>query len=351
MAECHSSDSNHHSCGGGSRFDWLLWGSLAIIAVSILADVSSVASANEHLKTFASSATELMSRMWWGVLMGLLFVGVLSQIPRDFVMGTLGKPGLPGLCRATLGGLMMDLCSHGILLVGMRLYERGASLGQVMAFLIASPWNSLSITFILFALIGFKWTMILIVLSVVIALVSGYIFEKLVAKGVLPDNPNSVEIDPNFKFWREAKKGLKNTKFNKELFRNMAVEGVAGSGMILRWVFFGVVLASLIRTFFEPDSFQTWFGATLSGLGLTIVAATIIEVCSEGSAPIAADLFTRAKAPGNGFAFLMTGVSTDYTEIMGLKETTKSWKIPLFLPLVTVPQIVAIAYILNQFNV
>ena len=42
-------------------------------------------------------------------------------------------------------------------------------------------------------------------------------------------------------------------------------------------------------------------------------------------------------------AFLMTGVSTDYTEILSLKETTKSWKIAFFLPLVTSPQIIIIA--------
>jgi uncharacterized membrane protein YraQ (UPF0718 family) len=82
---------------------------------------------------------------------------------------------------------------------------------------------------------------------------------------------------------------------------------------------------------------------------VTLVAATIIEVCSEGSAPIAADLMTRAEAPGNSFAFLMTGVSTDYTEIMVLKDTTRSWKIALFLPLVTVPQVVILALILNTF--
>jgi hypothetical protein len=44
----------------------------------------------------------------------------------------------------------------------------------------------------------------------------------------------------------------------------------------------------------------------------------------------------------------MTGVSTDYTEILILKETTKSWKIPFFLPLITVPQVLIIAWIMNQ---
>ncbi|MCB1197930.1 MAG: hypothetical protein KDK51_06115 [Deltaproteobacteria bacterium] len=60
-------------------------------------------------------------------------------------------------------------------------------------------------------------------------------------------------------------------------------------------------------------------------------------------------MVTRAKALGNGFTFLMAGVSTDYTEIMSIKETTTSWKIAFFLPLVTLPQVLVIAYILNSF--
>ena len=79
----------------------------------------------------------------------------------------------------------------------------------------------------------------------------------------------------------------------------------------------------------------------------TLIAATVIEVCSEGSTPIAADLLNRAQAPGNAFTFMMAGVATDYTEIMVLKDTTKSWKIALFLPLITLPQIIAVGYVMN----
>ena len=43
----------------------------------------------------------------------------------------------------------------------------------------------------------------------------------------------------------------------------------------------------------------------------------------------------------------MTGVATDYTEIMSLKETTGSWKVALFLPLITVPQVVLFASVMN----
>jgi uncharacterized membrane protein YraQ (UPF0718 family) len=55
----------------------------------------------------------------------------------------------------------------------------------------------------------------------------------------------------------------------------------------------------------------------------------------------------RAAAPGNAFTFLMAGVATDYTEVMTLRDTTRSWKIALALPLVTVPQVIVIGLLLN----
>ena len=122
-----------------------------------------------------------------------------------------------------------------------------------------------------------------------------------------------------------------------------------GQGVSIKWLLFGAILSSIINTFVDQSIFQQYFGPNLLGLGLTLLITTIMEVCSEGATPLAADLINRAAAPGNSFTFLMAGVSTDYTEIMSIKETTKSWKIALFLPIVTIPQIVIIGMILNGF--
>ena len=44
----------------------------------------------------------------------------------------------------------------------------------------------------------------------------------------------------------------------------------------------------------------------------------------------------------------MSGVAVDYTEIVILKDTTKSWKIALFLPLITVQQVIIVVALLNM---
>ena len=144
---------------------------------------------------------------------------------------------------------------------------------------------------------------------------------------------------------------IKTAKWTPRALGRLLLDGLRDSRMVLRWLLFGIVLAVLIRALVPLDLYQNYFGPTVAGLLLTLVAATIIEVCSEGSTPIAADLLTRAAAPGNGFTFLMAGVATDYTEIMVLKDVTKSWKIALFLPLITLPQVLLIGWILNMASI
>lgn len=302
------------------------------------------------LMVLSAAVFELVNMMWWGIAIGVVMMSLLAKIPREMVIYVLGsKKGASGIVRATLAGVLLDLCSHGILLVASTLYERGVSIGQVMAFLIASPWNSFSFTLILMALVGVPWTLAFIVLSMVIAISTGLIFDALVKRQYLSANPNNVELKEDYNFWQEIKQQIKSTDMSVGFLVGMLREGLQKSKMVMKWILFGIILASLIRTFVTLEYFQNFFGPTLAGLGLTILAATIIEVCSEGSVPIAADLLTRANAPGNSFAFLMTGVSTDYTEIMVLKDTTGRWLIALLLPVLTVPQVVLIAWFMNQF--
>ena len=350
-----------------SRPDYLLWGSASIVAVGYLIHllVGGQPALPEWLTVMSSGAYELINKMWWGLLMAVAFVGLLERIPRELVMSALGQGGTPrGVIRATFAGVLLDLCSHGILMVGTKLYERGASLGQLMAFLIASPWNSLSLTVVLITLIGWGYTLAFVALSMLIGIVTGLIFDRLVARNILPANPNSanpnsanpssaanddsLQEQANKPVWPQIVSALKQASFTPKGLVALLWDGLRDSRMVFRWLLFGIVLATAIRAFVPMDTYQTLFGPTVAGLFLTLLAATIIEVCSEGSTPIAADILTRAGAPGNGFTFLMAGVATDYTEVMVIKDTTKSWKIALFLPLITLPQVLVIGWLLNQ---
>lgn len=334
-------------CGGKQRVDYLLWVSLAVIVVAYTAHIviDEAWGLPQPLTGFCHAAYQLMNTMWWGLVAGIVAVGLMHQVPRDAVMKVMGRSGsICGILRAMLAGLLLDLCNHGILMVGMKLYERGASLGQVFAFLIASPWNSFSLTLILITLIGFPLTALFVIASALIALVTGVVVDKFLLHRVGESSCEESQLS-----WNEVGTMVRNSfppwpRWLPVILKDGLTEG----RMILRWILFGVILAAMIRALVDPQTFQDYFGPSLSGLLLTLLAAAVIEACSEGSSPIGADLVTRAQAPGNGFVFLMAGATTDYTEIMALKETTGRWARTLLLPALTVPQILIIGYLINR---
>lgn len=338
-------------CGHAKRrIDLLLWGSLVLFLAGVTVHFL-VPSAPARLHTFGHACHSLLATSWWGLLAGIAAVAVIGRLPKELVAAVLGRGGSTGgLLRAVGAGLLLDLCNHGILMVGMGLYRRGASLGQTLAFLIASPWNSLSLTLILAALIGWKWMLLFIALSMAVALIAGWLADRLVDSGKLPPNPHSVDLPANYCVLPALRGVIRSLKPSLANLLQLAREGLSGSRMVLRWVLFGFVLTAAIRAFVPEEAFRDWFGPGVAGLFLTLLATTLLEVCSEGSSPIAADLLNRAHAPGNAFVFLMAGAATDYTEVMSLRDTTRSWKTALALPLLTVPQVLLIGWLIDRFG-
>jgi len=345
---CHPTDSHlhHHS----HKKDYILYLSAgSVLLLYLLSWASQHSTIQVPLHHLSHAVFTNFNKMFYGILLGIFFVGLLSFVPREIVIFALGRhKGLKGILRATLLGVLLDLCSHGILLVGMKLYERGATLGQTMAFLIASPWNSFSLTIILFALVGGKWTLLFILFSAIIAIISGWTFDYLVEKNILSDQKRNLVIPENFDLKTETIKTLKSIPLNIKTLMTIMKNGFEESKPILKWLFIGILISALMQAYIPTELLKQYLGPSLLGLFVTLGVTTVIEICSEGSTPIAADILNRAEAPGNAFTFLMAGVATDYTEVMAIRETTKSWKVALFLPLVTVPQILLIAYFMNH---
>lgn len=118
--------------------------------------------------------------------------------------------------------------------------------------------------------------------------------------------------------------------------------------MILWWMLIGIVLASLASAFIPAATFQQFFAPTLFGLMITLILATVIEVCSEGTSPLAFEIYRQTGAFGNAFAFLMAGVVTDFTEV-GLVWINLGKKTALWMIAITLPQVILLAWLFNQF--
>jgi uncharacterized membrane protein YraQ (UPF0718 family)/YHS domain-containing protein len=303
------------------------------------------------LEPFRKAFLMYLKTVWWAVLLGLFLGGAIDHyIPREYISKILARKTAGTIFNAVFLGFLMSACSHGILALSIQLHKKGASNPAVVSFLLASPWANLAITMMLLAFFGLKGLFIMLA-AIIVAINTGLIFMFLEKRGLIEKNSNIVEVSKDFSIINDIRIRAKNYKPDAPTLKS-DVKGVlsgtvALSDMVLWWIILGMLIASIAGSYIPTHFFHRFMGPTLLGLVITLGLATIIEVCSEGSSPLAFEIYRQTGALGNSFVFLMAGVATDYTEI-GLLWTNVGRRVALWMPVVTVPQIVAIGFLANR---
>lgn len=312
-------------------------------------------------KPFFEAFLDYLRLIWWAILIGFLIGGIIDYlVPREYIEKYLSRHRKRTIIYSIIFGFLMSACSHGILAIAIALYKKGANTSSVIAFLLASPWANLPITVLLFGFFGTK-AILIIISALLIATITGLIYQGLERKGLVEcmhcirgeDKP----ILEKFSIKQDIKKRWKNYSFTgsniSKSFKGTLVSSWALTKMIMWWLIFGMLMAAFARAYIPHQLFEQYMGPTILGLLVTLIFATIIEVCSEGSSPLAFEIYQKslkagAPAFGNSFTFLMAGVVTDYTEI-GLIWQNIGKKAALWLPIITVPQVLILGYIFNIF--
>lgn len=257
----------------------------------------------EHLNM---SLLEYISIIWWAVLLGLFLGGLIDYfIPEEFIQNHLGQKGFLSIIKAVFAGFLLSACSHGILALAIQLYKKGASIGAVITFLLASPWANLPLTILMFGFWGIN-AVFIIAAAMIIAVITGTIFLFLEKLHIIEQSkPSKLKEKVE---WTT----IKHFNFNKSL-KGVTKGSVDLANMVLWWILIGILFSAIISAYVPSEFFTTYMGATFTGLLITLGVATIIEVCSEGSAPLAFEIYRQVGSLANPFVFLMAGVVTDYT--------------------------------------
>ncbi len=296
----------------------------------------------EPLHALNDSLLLYLSLVWWAVLLGLVLGGFIDYfVPDGFIIRLLGQRRKTTLVNAVLAGFLMSACSHGILAIAIQLYKKGASVPAVVTFLLASPWANLPMTVLLFGFFGWQ-AAYFVVGAMAIALTTGVVFTVLDRLGLIEGPAETAE--PGDVSWdRLAHLDVRDAA------RGVLAGGISLANMVLWWILIGVMAAAIIGAYVPEHFFMQWLGPDFAGMLVTLLFATVIEVCSEGTSPLAFEIFTQVGVLGNPFVFLMAGVATDYTEI-GLLWSNIGRRTAIWLPVVTVPQILALGLVFNYLS-
>jgi hypothetical protein len=291
---------------------------------------------------------DYLKMIWWAICLGLLIGGLIDHfVPKEYISKYLAQPKKETILYATGLGFLASACSHGILAISMELYKKGASVPAVITFLLAAPWANFAVTLMLFSF--FRTNAFLLIISAIgVALITGLTYQLLDKKGLI-ESSKKVKIK-EISIWKDVKRRIKSYHLNWTSVKLDLLSILGGAWalakMVLWWILIGILIASFARTFVPLQIFQKYLGPTLLGLAVTLGIATLLEICSEGSSPLAFEIFRQTGAFGNSLVFLMAGVATDYTEI-GLIWSNIGKKSALWLPVITIPQIFILGYLFN----
>ena len=333
---------DHHCCheaGGAEPGIPALGKKLRLVGGAFL--VVFMVSFLEPLAALNESLLDYLAIIWWAVLLGLALGGIIDYfVPDGFIIRFLGRDSRFTLVNAVIAGFLMSACSHGILAIAIQLYKKGAGVPAVITFLLASPWANLPMTVLLFGFFGWK-AAYFVFGAMAIALITGVMFTLLDRLGMI-EGPSESAVPGNVTWER-----VTNFDLSKSL-NGVAAGAVSLGNMVLWWILIGILAAAMIGAYVPAHWFMQYLGPDAIGMALTLLFATILEVCSEGTSPIAFEIFAKTGVLGNPFIFLMAGVATDYTEI-GLLWSNIGKRTAIWLPVVTVPQILLLGYLLNIY--
>ncbi|MBI1977733.1 MAG: permease [Candidatus Omnitrophica bacterium] len=303
-----------------------------------------------HLQKFRISFLDYVRIIWLPILLGFLVGGLIDRyIPREYISKILARRKKRTILYATGLGFLASACSHGVIALSMELHKKGASGPAVVSFLLASPWANLPITFLLIGFFGWRGVLI-IMAALVVSMVTGLTFQYLDRKDWIEKNKHTVFLDSGFSIRKDLKERFGNYRLTPDQVRE-DIRGVWRgtyelANMVLWWILLGMVLASLVSAFIPEHIFHRFLGPSFLGLFMTLVIATVLEICSEGTSPLAFEIYKQTGALGNAFAFLMGGVVTDYTEV-GLVWVNLGRRTALWMLGVTIPQVFLLGWIFN----
>jgi hypothetical protein len=287
---------------------------------------------------------------------GFFLSGLIHEfVPTWLVERHLGGRGIKPLLYSTLAGTALPICCSGSLPVAVSLHQKGARLGSVLAFLVATPATSITSLLVCYALLGIKFTVFIFFAVILMGLVMGAIGNLIrLEPRCLPNPPQETElaIDPVCGMSVNTGKAIKTsyesrnyyfccshcqTTFEKEPEKYLAIgEYVRGIRermcFVFRYAFvdmvkeigpemlLGLVLAALVAVIAPIGEFV---GAHFSGgLGylFSLAFGLIMYICSTASVPLVHAFISQGMNIGAGMVLLLVGPITSWGTILVLRK-------------------------------
>jgi uncharacterized protein len=250
-----------------------------------------------------------------------------------------GKPLFAGNIFAATLGIFTPFCSCSAIPLFIGFIEAGIPIGVTFSFLIAAPMINEVAIVLLGGLFGWKIAAIYVGTGLIIAILSGFIIEKLGMKRYVAD-------------WVYQIKGQQRTLDNVKLTFSDRLD--AGYNLVKEiikkiWIYIliGIAVGAGVHGYVPDDLMASILGAqNWYSVPLAILVGVPLYSNAAGIIPIVSVLIEKGVSMGTALAFMMSVIALSFPEMVILKKVLKWQFIAIFIGIVATG-IMLVGFIFN----
>jgi uncharacterized membrane protein YraQ (UPF0718 family) len=285
----------------------------------------------DFLERFWHIFIHYCQELWLILAVGFLISGIIQQfVPSRIVEKHLGEKGLRPILISSVVGAILPVCCFGSLPIAITFRKKGASLGAVMAFLVATPATSVSALIVCWKLLGFVFTVYIFFAVVVMALVMGVVCNGIRIQTQQISSPDIQDCCGNGCSHPEHRAFLAKMK-DALRYAYITLPKEIGREILL-----GIALASFIVSFGPVQHFIREFLTGPVGYLFILIFGLLDYVCSTASVPTADALIKSGMSHGQALCYLLVGPITSYGALLVIKKDFGGRILWIYLAIISV---------------
>lgn len=250
------------------------------------------------------------------LLIGFLLSGIFYElVPQDLVRRYLVKKNFLTLFSVIIVGMILPICCIGSLPMAVGFKQKGVKLGNILAFLVATPATSVSSILVTLKFFGPIFTIYLCVSVVVLGFIIGIV-------GNLIDKEKDESLNDTQGYISEflaqyiPKKNFKQKIISALRYAFFYLPKEIGFEVLL-----GLTLAAFISSLDVIKIFVENFLVGIFGYLFSVVFGVLMYICATASVPLVYALHIQGLDLGPSLVLLILGPLTSYATLLVINKT------------------------------
>lgn len=247
--------------------------------------------------------------------LGFFISGLIHEfLPEDFVEKYLARNNFLSILWATLVGTLLPICCVGNLPVAISFYRRGARLGPVLAFLVATPATSVTALLVTYRLLGLSFAIYIFFAAIVMGVVMGLIGNLLHLPQI------KVEKDEVCAYCGIAGHSHKAHALTERIRASLVYSFWEMPLEIWKELLIGLGLAALIVSIAPIEKLIALYLGGVFGYVFALPFSVVMYICSAATVPLVHAFVNSGMNVGAGMLMLLVGPITSFGTLLVVRK-------------------------------